>query len=187
MMQDGSRLAALHSEIISVRTFVMYLLLFYFVRITVWLYCALSVFWRCWLDSRKGIRPVKNWVVGCWHGCLSGARCRLGYGPAYATTTHCLLLQIGFTFLVPAHPGSPGGRAVKRVCTVWLSVHSGVFAAEMVWNGWNVSLFSYRSFCRAMLGRMFCINSCQIAFFSSNRFHFASFNCNFFTFICMAQ
>jgi len=24
--------------------------------------------------------------------------------------------QIGFTFLVPAHPGSPGKRAVKRVC-----------------------------------------------------------------------
>jgi len=24
--------------------------------------------------------------------------------------------QIGFTFLVPAHPGSPGQRAVKRVC-----------------------------------------------------------------------
>jgi len=44
MMQDGSHLAALRSEIISVRTFVMYLLLFYFVRITVWLYCALSVF-----------------------------------------------------------------------------------------------------------------------------------------------
>ena len=25
-------------------------------------------------------------------------------------------LQIGFTFLVPAHVGSPGKRAVKRVC-----------------------------------------------------------------------
>jgi len=25
-------------------------------------------------------------------------------------------IQIGFTFLVPAHPGSPGKRAVKRVC-----------------------------------------------------------------------
>ena len=52
-----------------------------------------SVLWRCWLGSRKGIRPVKNWVVGCWHGYLSGARCRLAYGPADATATHCLLLQ----------------------------------------------------------------------------------------------
>jgi len=25
-------------------------------------------------------------------------------------------IQIGFTFLVPAHPGSPGKTAVKRVC-----------------------------------------------------------------------
>ena len=25
-------------------------------------------------------------------------------------------IQIGFTFLVPAHPGSPGKRSVKRVC-----------------------------------------------------------------------
>ena len=25
-------------------------------------------------------------------------------------------ILIGFTFLVPAHPGSPGKRAVKRVC-----------------------------------------------------------------------
>ena len=25
-------------------------------------------------------------------------------------------IQIGFTFLVPAHPGSPGKRAAKRVC-----------------------------------------------------------------------
>jgi len=52
-------------------------------------------------------------LVGCWHGYLSGARCRFAYGPADPTATHCLLLQeiqigFGFTFLVPAHPGSPG-------------------------------------------------------------------------------
>jgi len=47
---------------------------------------------------------------------LSGMRCRLAYSPADATATHYLLLQEiqigftlpGFTFLVPAHPGSPG-------------------------------------------------------------------------------
>jgi len=52
-----------------------------------------SVLWRCWLRGRKGIRPVKNWAVGCWCGYLSGARCRLAYGPADATTTQCLFLQ----------------------------------------------------------------------------------------------
>ena len=43
------------------------------------------VLWHCWLGGRKGIRSVKNWVVGCWHGYLSGARCRLACGPADAT------------------------------------------------------------------------------------------------------
>ena len=33
------------------------------------------------------------WLVGCWCGYLSGARCRLAYCPADATATHCLLLQ----------------------------------------------------------------------------------------------
>jgi len=32
-------------------------------------------------------------VVGCWHGYLSGARCRFAYGPVDATATHYLLLQ----------------------------------------------------------------------------------------------
>ena len=29
-------------------------------------------------------------MVGCWHGYLSGARCRFAYGPADASATHCL-------------------------------------------------------------------------------------------------
>ena len=33
-------------------------------------------------------------------------------------------IQIGFTFLVPAHPGSPGQRAVKRVCVIVGRYHS---------------------------------------------------------------
>ena len=45
------------------------------------------------LGGRKGIRPVKNWVVGGWHDYLSGVRCRFAYGPADAIATHCLLLQ----------------------------------------------------------------------------------------------
>ena len=66
--------------------------------ICIFLYCFVcqyqpSVLWCCWLGGRKGTRPVKNWVVRCWCGCLSGARCRLAYGPADVTATHCLLLQ----------------------------------------------------------------------------------------------
>ena len=43
--------------------------------------CSSMLWRRCWLGGRKGIRPEKNWVVGCWRGYLSGARCRLAYGP----------------------------------------------------------------------------------------------------------
>ena len=67
-----------------------------------------SVHWRCWSGCRKGIRSVKNWVVGCWHGYLSGARCRLAYGPADATASHCLLLQQNPVWFYLSSTGSPG-------------------------------------------------------------------------------
>ena len=58
-------------------------------------------------------------------------------------------IQIGFTFLVPAHLGSPGKRAVKRVCKRVLCVQcmvggpSGVTARGVVcsvhggWSEWS--------------------------------------------------
>ena len=58
-----------------------------------------SVLRRCWLGDRKGIRPVKDWVVGCWHGYLPGARCRLAHGPADATATHCLFSRTTWVIL----------------------------------------------------------------------------------------
>ena len=36
--------------------------------------------------------------------------------PLQLTVSCFSKIQIGFTFLVPAHLGSPGQRAVKRVC-----------------------------------------------------------------------
>ena len=68
-----------------VRVYKLYLLTY--------LHIMPSVLWHCWLGGRKGIPPVKNWAAGCWRGYLSGARCRLAYGPADSTATHCLLLQ----------------------------------------------------------------------------------------------
>jgi len=65
------------------------------------------------LVGRQEGHPVckKNLSSGCWRCYLSGERCRFAYNPADAAATHCLLLlriQIGFTFLVPAHPGMSG-------------------------------------------------------------------------------
>ena len=42
---------------------------------------------------QEGHRACKKLSGGWWRGYLSGARCRLAYGPADATVTHCLLLQ----------------------------------------------------------------------------------------------
>jgi len=75
---------------------------------------------------QEGHPACKNWVVGCWHGYLSGARCRLAYSPAdtLPLIVCCFSkIQIGFTFLVPAHPGSPGQRAIKRVCVCVLMLY----------------------------------------------------------------
>ena len=57
--------------------------------------------WRCWLEGRKGIQPVKNRVVGCWRGYLSGARCRLAYGPADATATQLFLASVKSRLILP--------------------------------------------------------------------------------------
>ena len=50
-----------------------------------------TVLWRCWLGGRKGIRPVKNWVVGCWCGYLSGARLDSCIWPSWC---HCHSLSL---------------------------------------------------------------------------------------------
>jgi len=42
--------------------------------------------------------------------------------PLLLTVSFFSKIQIGFAYLVPAHPGSPGKRAIKRVC-VWVCYH----------------------------------------------------------------
>jgi len=44
-------------------------------------------------------------------------------------------IQIGFTFLVPAHPGRPGQRAVKWVC---------VLLSNSKQKNWQVALVAAR-------------------------------------------
>jgi len=63
----------------------------------------------------------KTGVVRCWHGYLSGARCKADLHmfqlmPLPLTVSCFSKIQIGVAFLVPAHLGSAGKMAVKRVC-----------------------------------------------------------------------
>jgi len=79
-----------------------------------------SVLSCCWLGGRKGIRPVKTewWGAGmviCLERCADYLH--MAQQMPLPLTVSCFSkIQIGFTFLVPAHPGSPGQRAIKWVC-----------------------------------------------------------------------
>jgi len=73
----------------------------------------------CWLGDRKGIRAVKTewWGAGVVICLEHSADLHMAQWMPLLLTVSCFSkIQIGFTFLVPAHPGSPGQRAVKRVC-----------------------------------------------------------------------
>ena len=78
-----------------------------------------SVLWRCWLGGRKGIRPVKTewWGAGVVICLKRGEDLHMAQRMPLPFTVSCFTkIQTGFTFLVPAHLGSPGKRAVKWVC-----------------------------------------------------------------------
>ena len=78
-----------------------------------------SVLWRCWLGGRKGIRPVKTWVMRCWHGYRSGAMCKWLDGVADATATPSSLLQKiqnGWSFWYRPTQVVLEKKAVKRLC-----------------------------------------------------------------------
>jgi len=77
------------------------------------------VLWSCWLGGRKGIRPIKTewWVAGMVICLKRGADLHMAQLMPLQLTVSCFSkIQIGFAFLVPAHPGSPEKRAVKRAC-----------------------------------------------------------------------
>jgi len=71
------------------------------------------------LGGRKGIRPAKTewWGAGVVICLEQGADWYMAQLMPLPLTVSCFSkIQIGFTFLVPAYPGSPGQRAVKWVC-----------------------------------------------------------------------
>jgi len=78
------------------------------------------VLWHCWSSVRKSIQRIKNWLMTCWHGYLSGVRRKwFAYGPVDASVTPIISFFIKIhntlTFMVSAYPGCPGKEAVKWV------------------------------------------------------------------------
>jgi len=79
-----------------------------------------------------GIQPVKKhewWGAGMVICLERNADLHMAQLMPMPLTVSCFSkVQIGFTFLVLAHPGSPGQRAVKRVCVcvyIYIKLNTG--------------------------------------------------------------
>jgi len=85
---------------------------------------AFSAFYAVCLASGRP-SGQKNWVIRCWRGYLSRARCKWFAHGRWTSLCHChpiilcfIKIQTGLTFLVPAYPGCPRKDAIKQVSGV---------------------------------------------------------------------
>ena len=105
-----------------------------------------SVLWCCWLGGRKGIQPVKKLSGGvlAWLSVWSEVLTHMAQLMPLPLTVSCSSkIQTGFTFLVPAHPGSPGQGAVKRMCECCYSRrqwHTAVWPWTLTFSAWRAVL-----------------------------------------------
>jgi len=67
-------------------------------------------------EGHPACKKTEWWGDGMVIGLERGADLHMAQLMPLTLTVSCFSkIQIGFTFLVPAHPGSPGKGAVKRV------------------------------------------------------------------------
>ena len=68
-------------------------------------------------EGHPACKKTERWGSGVVICLERGADLHMAQLIPLPLTVSCFSeIQIGFTFLVPAHLGSPGKRAVKRVC-----------------------------------------------------------------------
>jgi len=69
-----------------------------------------------WQEGHPACKKTERWGAGVDICLEQGADLHMAQLMPLPLTVSCFSkIQIGFTFLVPAHPGSPGKRAAKRV------------------------------------------------------------------------
>ena len=69
-----------------------------------------------WQEGHPACKKTEWWGAGMVICLERGADLHMAQLMPLPLTVSCSIkIQIGFTFLVPAHPGNPGQRAVKRV------------------------------------------------------------------------
>ena len=70
-----------------------------------------------WQEGHPACKKTEWWGAGMVICLERGADLHTAQLMPLPLTVSCFSkIQIGFTFLVPAHPGSPDQRAVKRAC-----------------------------------------------------------------------
>ena len=91
----------------------------YIVHLLLWLLIAFSAL-TLLVGRQEGhpaCKKTEQWGAGVVICLERGADLHMAQLMPLLLTVSCFSkIQIGFAFLVPAHPGSPGQRAVKRVC-----------------------------------------------------------------------
>jgi len=75
-----------------------------------------SVLWHCWLGDRKGIRPVKNWVLVCWWWWYDWSFARLnGIAPVAPPLPGTIILCFNKHLLTQVHlEKCPFGAVVNK-------------------------------------------------------------------------
>ena len=87
----------------------------------VFVICPLLL-WCCWLGGRKGIacKKLEWWGTGMVICLERDADLHMAQPMPLPFTVSCFSkVQIGFTFLVPAHLGSPGKRPLNGCVCLW--------------------------------------------------------------------
>ena len=79
------------------------------------------------VGRQEGHPACKNWGAGMVICLERGADLHMAQLMPLPLTVSCFSeIQTGFFFLLPAHPGSPGQRAIKRVCVYVFRLRVGV-------------------------------------------------------------
>ena len=100
-------------------------------------------------EGHPACKKTERWGAGMVVCLMRGADLHIAQRIPLPLTVSCSSkIQIGFTFLVPAHPGSPGQRAVKCVCMYDVKLKHEIITSISKCNEHCFHLYPSREFVR---------------------------------------
>ena len=102
-----------------------------------------SVLWRCWLGGRKGIRPVKNWVVrfGVVICLEQDADLHMAQLMPLPLTVSCFTHT--HTHLTALCPGLPRWAGTRKVKPIWILLKQETVSGSGI--SWAICKSAHRS------------------------------------------